>query len=161
MVPSNERMSWVIDKMVMKVLNVMMIVSIIIVQVVVLAINNPSFSSISSHHSPPHTTSTIPPPVLPSLFAQNDARFRKNRPWDNNRDPVVALARAIKKTCRRKCNRKVKASDPKSTFNDFKIGYDSCIAEELLKRPGDIILEKILRPELKKLVICKVRFSFY
>lgn len=145
---------WVIDKIVMKVLNVMMIVSIIILQVLVLAINNPSFSSLSSHHSPPHTTFAIPPPVLPSLFAQNDARFWKNPPWDNNnRDPVVALARAIKKTCRRKCNRKVKASDPKSTFNDFKIGYDSCIAKELLKRPGDIILEKILRPELKKLVI--------
>ena len=151
MVLSNERMRWVIDKMVMKVLNVMMIVSIIIVQVVVLAINNPSFSSLSSHHSPPYTTFAIPPPVLPSLFAQNDARFRKNRPWDNNRDPVVALARAIKKTCRRKCNRKVKASYPKST----------CIAEELLKTPGDIILEKILRPEMKKLVICKVRFSFH
>ena len=84
------RASKVKDKMAMKLLNVMIMVSII-VQVVVLA-NNSSFSSLSPYHPP---SPFLLPPSLWSESSQNDAKNKKKNSQVKKFYPILELARKI------------------------------------------------------------------
>ena len=107
------RASKVKDKMVMKLLNVIIMVSII-VQIVVLA-NNSSFSSLSSYH-PPSPAPFLLPPSLWSETSQNDAKNKKKNSQVKKFDPLLELGRKIRKLCNRKCKKKLKGAELGMSF---------------------------------------------
>ena len=73
-------------------------------------------------------------------------QVRKIQPRNINDNPLLKLARQIKKRCRNKCNKELKRNNPTFTTYNLKVCYDLCIAEELLKIPVDILLKNMLRP---------------